>query len=485
MEPLKYLLGNIGDNTWLLWEGLRIRYSFYNDSYVGIYGISGNNPISEPLVIYPFLFLSRFFNAIDLWNIFVIVFLILNFILTYIYFKKIINSKVITSVATITFLANSYFSMHSRDHLTLLCVFILPVFLILNKLDSLKNVIFKFIFLTFSAFISNYLTIFLIFVNFIDSLISFVKQKNKITKVNLILSSVYILAVATFIKYLFPMLSKNIDNFLIFSFKPWHLITQSPRAFINISDFEKYYPTTIWFQYFDAEHSVSYFGFTILLIFFIQLVRKKYTLSRNMLMLIFLLIFSLPPYIVVKGIYFYLPSYIFYELFPAFRIIARINIFTFFFLIAVILESIKNEVITNKKKVIYLFIGIIAALEIFVPFKVSTIKDNIVFEYLRNSNNPEKQIIFYPSEPSNEYLVEMNYFKSKVINPLNYESGNFNSKEFTKNLSCTELDKYKINPSNVYIMSSMEYGSIQDIKLSKVSEDNKENIYLYEIKCEQ
>lgn len=485
MESPKLLLGNIGDNTWLLWEGLRNKFQAYDNTFFGLKGISDYNPTSEPIIIYPFLFLSKFINAIDLWNIFIILFLFLNILFSYLYFNKIINSKFLAVISSIVFVSNSYFSLHSRDHLTLMCVFILPIFLLLNKIDSNRNIFYKYLFLFISAFISNYLTTFLILLNFIDSLITYISNKNKLSKTNLLVAALSIIVSSTFVRYFFPQLSKNIDNFLIFSFKPWHLITQSPRAFINITDFEKYYPSTIWFQYFDAEHSVSYFGFIILTIFFIQLIRKKFTLSKNMLLLIFLLIFSLPPFIVIKGTYFYLPSYIFYELFPAFRIIARLNIFTFFFLISVILESLKDEVITIKKKVIFLIVGIVAALEISVPFKISTIKDNRAFEYLRNSSNPEKQIIFYPSEPSNKYLVEMNYFKTKVINPLNYESGNFNAKEFTKNLSCTELDKYKINPSNAYIMSSMEYDSIQDIKLSKVSEDIKENIYLYEIKCQQ
>ncbi len=72
MESPKLLLGNIGDNTWLLWEGLRNKFQVYDNTFFGLNGISDYNLTSEPIIIYPFLFLSKFINAIDLWNVFII-----------------------------------------------------------------------------------------------------------------------------------------------------------------------------------------------------------------------------------------------------------------------------------------------------------------------------------------------------------------------------------------------------------------------------
>ena len=484
MEHIKYLLGNFGDNTWLIWEGLRIKTLAYKDSYLGLYGMENQNPISEPLVIYPFLFFSKFINAIDLWNIFVITFLFLNLFFSFLYFKKIIDSKYLAIISSLVFISNSYFSIHSRDHLTLLCVFILPIFLLLNKFDSYRSLVYKYLFLTTSSFISNYLTIFLIFLNFLDAVISYFSDRNNYKKINLIFALVFVISSSIFIKTLFPQLSKNIDNFLIYSFKPWHLITQSPRSLINISDFEKIYPQNIWFQYFDAEHSVSYFGFTILIIFVIQFIRKKIIFNKNFYLLILLLLFSLPPYIVVKGIYIYLPSYIIYELFPAFRIISRMNIFSFFFLIVVILESFKKENLNDKKYLITI-LAALAILELFVPLKVSVIKDNKVYNYIRENYKSEKNLIFYPGETPNSKIVDMIYYRIKLINPQNYISGDFNSEEFTKNLSCNNLQKYNLYPEDTLILSTIKYNNILDIKLKPVSEDEEEKLILYEIECEK
>jgi len=439
MEPIKYLLGNFGDNTWLIWEGLRIKTLAYKDSYLGLYGMENQNPISEPLVIYPFLFFSKFINAIDLWNIFVITFLFLNLFFSFLYFKKIIDSKYLAIISSLVFISNSYFSIHSRDHLTLLCVFILPIFLLLNKFDSYRSLVYKYLFLTTSSFISNYLTIFLIFLNFLDAVISYFSDRNNYKKINLIFALVFVISSSIFIKTLFPQLSKNIDNFLIYSFKPWHLITQSPRSLINISDFEKIYPQNIWFQYFDAEHSVSYFGFTILIIFVIQFIRKK-------------IIFN--------------------------------NIFSFFFLIVVILESFKKENLNDKKYLITI-LAALAILELFVPLKVSVIKDNKVYNYIRENYKSEKNLVFYPGETPNSKIVDMIYYKVKLINPQNYISGDFNSEEFTKNLSCNNLQKYNLYPEDTLILSTIKYNNILDIKLKPVSEDEEEKLILYEIECEK
>jgi hypothetical protein len=484
MEHIKYLLGNFGDNTWLLWEGLRIKYLFYDESLFGLYGVSGSNPVSEPIPIYLFLFFSKFINAIDLWNIFVITFLFLNLFFSFLYFRKIIDSKFIAFISSLVFISNSYFSIHSRDHLTLLCVFILPIFLLLNKLDSYRSLLYKYLFLAISSFISNYLTVFLIFLNFLDAIISYFSERNNYKKINLIFATVIVISSSIFIKTLFPQLSKNIDNFLIYSFKPWHLITQSPRALINISDFENLYPQNIWFQYFDAEHSVSYFGFTILIIFLIQLIRRNIIFNKNFYLLILLLLFSLPPYVVVKGIYIYLPSYIMYELFPAFRIISRMNIFSFFFLIVVILESFKKENLNDKKYLITI-LAALAILELFVPLKVSVTKDNKVYSYIRENYKTEKNLIFYPGETPNSKIIDMIHYRAKLINPQNYISGDFNSEEFTKNLDCKNLQKYNLYPKDVLILSTIKYNNILDIKLKQVSEDETEKLILYEIECEK
>jgi hypothetical protein len=483
-----YLLGNFGDNSWLLWEGLRRKYNLYTNNDLGLFGYSNNSLITEPLTYYPFLFLSNFINAILLWNIFIILFTGASFYFSYKLIKK--NNHTFDAILlSLIWISNSYFSFHSREHLSLMAGFLFPIYLLLEDRNKKPALIFKYLFLIISLGISNYIGVFLIFINSIYSIYKYFKEKNKINLINLTAGLSLCLSLSAGLKYLFPSIERNLDNFLIFSFKPWHLFIQPKRALVNLYNTENYlnFKNNILFTYFENEHSASFFGFIILILLGLALWRKYKDNFDNLFLLLSTLIITLPPVVTIKNLNIYTPSYIFYFLFDQFRVTSRFNIFSFLLILLIISSLFKDLGQNIKIKIIKLLLTILIILEIFVPFKITyTNSDTSIYKYLRENTTRDSQIIVYPYEKTNTTFKDMIFIQRKIINPAGYTSleNNFSAKEFTQNLSCTNIRSYTININNLYLINfdTTEKIDLEKDNLEKVLEENK--ITLSKINCQ-
>ena len=483
-----YLLGNFGDNSWLLWEGLRSKYQLYTSSDLGLFGYINNSLITEPLTYYPFLFLSKYINAILLWNIFIILFTGASFYFSYKLIKKN-NHKFDAILLSLIWISNSYFSFHSREHLSLMAGFLFPIYLLLEDRNKKPALIFKYLFLIISLGISNYIGVFLIFINSIYSIYKYIKERSKLNLLNLTAGLSLCLSLSAVLKYLFPNIERNIDNFLIFSFKPWHLFIQPERALVNLYNTENYlnFKNNILFTYFENEHSASFFGFIILILLGLALWRKYKDNFDNLFLLASTLIISLPPIVTIKNITIYTPSYIFYLMFNQFRVTSRFSIFSFLLILLIISSLFKDLGQNIKIKIIKLLLTVLIIIEIFVPFKITnTNSDSGIYKYLRENTTRDSQIIVFPYDKANIAFKDMVFIQRKIINPAGYTSieNNFSAKDFTQNLSCNNIKSYPINADNLYLINfdTTEKMNIESNNLEKIMDENKNT--LYKINCQ-
>ncbi len=484
-----YLLGNFGDNSWLLWEGLKNKYGLYSNQDLGLYGYVSNSLITEPFIYLPFLYLSYFINPIFLWNLFVILFIFLSFYFSYLFFKKT-NSRFDSTLLSLIWISNSYFSFHSREHLSLLAGFLFPIYLLINSENSKKYLYLKYLFLIVSLGISNYIGVFLIFINSVYSIFLYIKNKDKHFLFNLIISMVLCIGLSISLKLYFSDIQRNIDNFKIFSFKPWHFFMQPERAFFNVYDLNKYLSNSnnILFTYFEAEHSTSFFGFTILILFFIVIFKKLKFNFDYLFLLITTLIITLPPVVTIKSIDIYTPSYLFFLLFDQFRVTSRFNIFSF--LLILILISYYFKILKNnfKNNLIKILISLTIFVEIFVPYKISYLETNQeIYKYIREKTPSNSQIIIYPYNYSNLVFKDMIYFQRKVINPYGYESkeNNFSAKNFTQNISCNEIVKNKINLNNLFLLKFEDTASLDSLNNNYEKIIEEKEVSFYKIICDE
>jgi len=191
--------------------------------------------------------------------------------------------------------------------------------------------------------------------------------------------------------------------------------------------------------------------------------------------------------VTIKNLNIYTPSYIFYFLFDQFRVTSRFNIFSFLLILLIISSLFKDLGQNIKIKIIKLLLTILIILEIFVPFKITyTNSDTSIYKYLRENTTRDSQIIVYPYEKTNTTFKDMIFIQRKIINPAGYTSleNNFSAKEFTQNLSCTNIRSYTININNLYLINfdTTEKIDLEKDNLEKVLEENK--ITLSKINCQ-
>jgi hypothetical protein len=485
----EYLLGNFGDNSWLLWEGIKNKYGLYSNQDLGLYGYTNNSLITEPFTYYPFLFLSYFVNSIFLWNLFVILFISLSFYFTYILFKKN-NSRFDSFLFSAVWISNAYFSFHSREHLSLLAGFLFPIYLLIEEGNNKNKLLFKFFFLIFSLGISNYIGVFLVFINFIYSIYKFFSEKNKSNKINLFLSAALCILLSISLKIYFSDIQRNIDNFTIFSFKPWHLLIQPDRALFKIYNFDEIFinKNNILFTYFEVEHSASFFGILVFILLGFSLWKNKNINKKFLILLITTLVITLPPTLTVKGITIFTPSYLFFLLFDQFRVTARFNIFSFLLILLMIGPLFKSLKDTLKNNLLKILLCLIIFIEIFVPFKVTPISTNQeVYKYIRENTKKESLIIIYPYDSTNIVFKDMIFIQRKIVNPYGYEikEKDFSSKIFTRNLSCREINNQSIKTDDLYIVEfqNSEGLKFQNSEIEKLFEEDK--VKIYKVNCNE
>lgn len=152
---MNYLYGILEDNAGLLVG------KFW--SFLDAFGVGRDVLSSQPLTIDVFVLLTRFFDAVFLINVFVVLMLLLNVYFFYRLLRVFVEDKVFSVFLALLFGIAPYTIYHSQNHITLVVVWVL----IFGIERILKSVTFKDYFLlglylAFATLMSNYYGYFLL-----------------------------------------------------------------------------------------------------------------------------------------------------------------------------------------------------------------------------------------------------------------------------------------------------------------------------------
>ncbi|MBU2566315.1 hypothetical protein KKG46_02015 [Patescibacteria group bacterium] len=255
------------------------------------------------------------------------------------------------------------------------------------------------------------------------------------------------------------VLSRPFEDFIVFSSRPWYYLLPSvdnpffgglSEQFLNrLSSGENYLTQ----NYFKAEHSASYLGWvnTILaLVGIFSLFRSKrstFVSYRALLItIIMLILLTMPPVFVLRNVTFYSPSYILFEIFPMFRVLARAGILILFltliftgygyYALANLLKSKKIKSLVIRSVLVTL--AVFSVSEFFIPLKVTHIgTPPEVYSYIGATDFLKSPVVIYPYNKANEALFWMPTYKQPLINPKSYENKptGFVSENFTNLLN--------------------------------------------------
>lgn len=483
----KNILGIIEDN----WPSFAIGYLYKQNP--GLYfeqlgfphGYYLNPAFNEPFSQIPFLTMSLYLDEILAFNLFIIASFALNIFFGYKFFRGFNNSRTISTALSVIFAFAPYFRYQSRSHPDLIQfwpLFILFGTVIRSKL-SIKTSIKTGVFLYIASCFANYLGFFGWMIANLVTGIRLIQEKISLRtslKVLFTQNFIYtILFVSTiFVTYFklpeiikpqieqspnlnksIPLsdISRNIEDFFYFSLRPWYFITPTPenpitgayaKTFIEVLQTKWGYWLT--FDYFPSEHSAAFLGFTNI---FLAILGIRFLLSKNnyqqlkfnkhLLIIIFcvslfIILVTLPPYFTISDIKIYTPNYLIYLLFNLFRTTARLGIINLAFVL--ILSGFGYQYLQTKithKNLFRLLIFIIFLfqfLEFWSPIRIINIsKAPQVYTVL--ANIPERNLVIYPYSQTIDVAFWIRAHNKNIINTHAFKTNNFDSKQFTGNLS--------------------------------------------------
>lgn len=495
------MFGILADNIWVLWESFRLYTGFYDSTYYGPYGDSFHRIFTEPLLWHPYFFLSNFIEPTLLWNSILCLFLILNVIFSYKFFKHFFSEK-ISSILSFLWILSPYFSYHAREHLSLTAAFFIPMFLEVTFFykETIKKHIILGLISGIALLFTNYLGFFLFFTYGLYYLTYILLNRSLYDLINFGKNSViYGSIFLVFTSYLFtlntdsaiPIVDRPVEDFFSFSARPWfyllppedNLLTGFKTADI-IYKIQSSSPLWLTKDYFKSEHTTLYIGiFNLILglpsIFYFVKTKNKEKISILSLLLL-MIVFTLPPFIVIKGVTFYLPSYFIYEFAPAIRVLSRLGIFIYLLFLIFVGYGLKYFYSKSFFKIFLMIFMGVSILDLYIPYKFSISHPNPqLFDYLKNEIPYESQLIIFPYSKVNDILYFTYYHQKPIVNPRGYTFNNFSSEDFTKNLTC---EKIKTFLSPVYLVSydmplvkNIELESFNLVKIIPPYPDNKKN----------
>lgn len=429
-----------------------------------------------------FLFWSIFYlfafkiDTFLLVNLLIIFTTIVSIFVFFKFFSYFFENKLIPFLLSLILMFSPYFHYKLYIHYDLaqFWMFVL-IFLLILKAKNILNFGFAGLLLGLFVGISNYLAYFsIIFITlFLISsfLLNFFKkinvEKHYLKLHNLVVFYLIFLfsgflVMLPYIKGLSSninstqseQLSRTIEDFIIFSSRPWYYIlppVDNPFFGWITENFIDYFSVStknyLFNNYFKSEHSISFLGILNLIMSLIGIYQvlkfedRKVKSIVNPLVVTFIAIvlISMPPKVTLNGLDILLPSYINYEIFPMFRVLSRIGVFALF--ITLIFTGFGYKFIVNKFKIgkYYLFIFFsISLIEFFIPLKItysSTVPN--MYQYISNQLPSNSIISVYPESRTRDYLYWIPFIKRPFANPKDFVStdGKFISSEFTKNLN--------------------------------------------------
>ena len=506
-----YLLGFIEDNAGLFSIPRLISGLAGCTDYVGYpTGLCQNLLTSnQPFMVIPAFLLAQMLHPVLAYNLIVLGGAALNFLFAFGFFKKLFGRFVAVLLATI-FLFSPYLSYQSRSHFDLIQFW--PVIWFLETLffsKSRHKAVFLGLLLTLITGISNYLgyfttlftSIYLTF-NFMVSagkLSALKKNYPDVVKSAAVFALSSLLFMAPYIRsnYFSPKarieesadskaVNRPFEDFVTFSSRPWYYLLPSvdnpffgglsQNALDRFSNGGNYLTQ----NYFKAEHSASYLGWTNLILLAVGLAGRVLcrptdgqesgthpedgkhpptpqtaaesasppNLPALLITVIGLTILTMPPAITVNGGTIYTPSYILFKVFPMFRVLARMGVLILFLTLiftghgylALIKLWITKKMSRRVVRSVLLILVLFSIAEFFIPLKITHIgTPPKIYTYIGTTDSLKSPITVYPYNKTNEALFWMTTYSQPLINPRTYENKgtNFAASDFTKLLNTT------------------------------------------------
>jgi hypothetical protein len=476
-----YIIGGIDDQiTSLVWGALS--FSLFNFSIPSLSSwapyqfifLDYTHPWMSNQPIY-WLFVSLFLSltSINFYNVFVVGTLLLNLLFTRLLLKDLKYSYIYSFL----FVFSTYTYLHIGIHQELLQLWPIMLFLYVLLKDGnnqkLKNLLVLGLLLSLTLLISNYLGFFLLLFFSSYILLRFFIFKDVLLK-TLIIVAIVSITITTL--SIFPYFESNYitgadigsarslhrpyEDFFTFSSRPWYYVTPAAKNPIlgNIAKntINKLENTNYFLaqNYFAGEHSASYFGLLFLLttlVFATYIIRfanapgpvkKQITLFLGIAFILFL--FTMPPFFTVSGIKFYTPGQLVYELFPMFRVTARLSIIILLCLLIALAYSVDFLCTKSDKWAKFLrfympLLFIVTLLETFVPVKISKVESPPnIYTYMQAQTSEGSKFAVYPYPLTREAFFWLPVHQRLLINPREYRYGEFDSEKFTKNLNTIE-----------------------------------------------
>jgi hypothetical protein len=483
---MKLFFGSIEDNVGLL----------------NVHWVSVPLFTSEPLLYQTYFFFAKFIDSIILYNLFLAVIFILNLIFIFRFFKLFNFSNLQVTISTLIVSLSPYFSYNFRSHLALINFWIVAYFLTIlfsclpeeNK-KSYITFLKGGLVLAVTFLISNYLGLFLLIITILYFLIqisySVIFKTYPILTLFKNYSVLFIsfsLVFGIFSLNYFNSLNSNIndnsntiklfdrgiENFFIFSSRPWYYIlpsTDNP-LFGSISNqvinfLQNEWGNFLTQNYFKSEHSSSFLGILniVLGITGIYFVSKSYQKKELIvkykkeisifILFILLVIISMPPYFTISNTKIYMPSYLLYSVLPMFRVIARLGIFTLLFWMVFVNYGygflIQKLKLGNKKLSLYIllsFILTISLLEFYIPFKLTDVsKSPQIYSDLRIISDKADRFVVYPESKSTQAYFWKLEHQRYIVNFTNehiIDGQIITNNTFTENIpSCNGIEILK------------------------------------------
>lgn len=258
------------------------------------------------------------------------------------------------------------------------------------------------------------------------------------------------------------VVSRPINDLLSLSTRPWDFLIPAPNHILWGTQGQEFYKNSIIHLTNDYKsisaflpERVLYISFTVALLGLVGILfglKNPKTRSISFILLfvfVGLLIISGPPFIIVKGLTIYLPSFYLYQLIPYFRAYVRLGIVLD--VIALIFASFTINKFTNKSiKVSTMVTLVLTGLVIFefLPVPGSNVTDlrntTKVYEWVKKID-PGDIILEYPAnvDLANALLFQRDH-QHKLYNSLY---------EFTTNKNHLVTDAF--NPSTMAVLYSL------------------------------
>jgi len=416
-----------------------------------------------------FIYTFHFLFGINYLNVLILVAIFMNLLFSYFLFKRFKYGY----LYAILFSFSSYFWLHLGTHISLSQLWLYPLlFILLNK--KYKNLYFELIYfslyLLFSIFISNYIGFILLiyFCHFLlfDLIVSFFKtHKINFNKIFFLLITIFIVGSGSLLVFkayknsmnyleLNSLDTRPLEDFFTFSSRPWYFLISSPKSLIY-SQFSTQaldnIKSTGYFladDYFNGEHPASFFGYVLLLTFFVvsgYILYKgsneqKLNLYKYWFINICLFLFMMPPFFTLAGITIYTPGWLIYKFFPMFRTTVRMSVLILLNILLVLAPFFDDLSRKYPKKHLLIFTFVtfltgLTLLETFIPVKIQFLDTPPqVYSYI-GENHAGTNFVVYPYPKNQEALFWVDVHKSYLLNIRMYKKGDFDSEIFTKALN--------------------------------------------------